>query len=75
MLPVFPDVYLVLGSFLITISSTDLALLPALIVLRTLANYSSSLWKVFSVLLSFFLIFNNNIHYIFPEICDLPGNF
>ena len=37
MLPVFPDVYLVLGSFLITISSTDLALLSALVVLKALA--------------------------------------
>ena len=37
--------------------------------------YLSSLWKVFSVLLSFFAISNNNIHYLFPEICDLSGNF
>ena len=40
--------------------------------------YSSISWKGFSVLLSFLFCFttsNNNIHYLFPEICDLSVNF
>ena len=37
--------------------------------------YWSSFWKVLSVLLSFFSISNNNIHYLFPEICDSSVNF
>ena len=37
--------------------------------------YLRNFWKVFSVLISFFSISNNNILYLFPEICDLSGNF
>ena len=69
MLPAFPDVKLVLGGFLIiNISSAALAvclaLLPALLYWGLWLIYSSSFWKAFSVLLSFFTISNNNIHFM-----------
>ena len=35
--------------------------------------YSSSFWEVFSYLLSFFSISNNNIDYFFPKICEVSG--
>ena len=53
-----------LVSFAVNISSTSLAL-PALIVLRTLANLLEQFLKNFSFLLSFFSISNNNILSIF----------
>ena len=67
MVPVFPDLSLILDNFLINFFSTAVVL-PALIVLRTLANLLKKFLKSISVLLSFFYI-----HYLFLEICDLSG--
>ena len=53
MVPVFPDLSLILDNFLINFFSTAVVL-PALIVLRTLANLLKKFLKSISVLLSFF---------------------
>ena len=66
-------------TLLINISSTALVL-STVIVLRALVDLLDYFlflvfYYLFSVLLSFFSIPNNNIHYLFSEICDLSGDF
>ena len=66
MVPVFPDMPSSWSVSWWNTSATALVL-PALIVLRTLANLFEQYLNKFIFLHSFFSVSNNNIPYLFPK--------